>query len=289
VRAISNTTREIFFGVQSLARKIPLCLLLLSCAGCSSIIEGTSQEIMVNTFPAGASCTLLRNGQAIATVSPTPGSALVRKTKYGINVVCNKAGYAQASAIDHSGSAAAAVAGDLLLPGIGWAIDSASGADNKYDSPMSLTLAQEAALPANATATAQPMTPASIPAGYYVMEMPPGMVPPVPLSNGVALGAGAVAMAAPMQSGAAALQAAPMLYYAVSAAPPAQAVSPLANGDAVATSFTQAAPGEMRLIREYPPGFPASAIATQPASALQAVPPAPVTVANIPAGTPQPR
>jgi hypothetical protein len=284
-----------------MARKISFCLLMLSCAGCSSIIEGTSQEILVNTFPAGASCTLLRNGQAIATVSPTPGTALVRKTKFGINVVCNKTGYAQASAVDRSGSAAASVAGDLLFPGIGWAIDSASGADNKYDSPMNLTLAQETASPVATTeagpamkvaqavpaggtapdASAQPVTPAALPAGYYVVAMPPGMTP-VLSPNGIA------------QSGAGAPQAAPMLYYAVSPSPqasrvvaalevapkpamPSSGAPAQASGASVSASATVAdasGRGEMRLVRAYPPGSP---------DAMQAVPPTPVTIAAIPA------
>jgi len=66
-------------------------LLLLS--GCSSIIEGTSQEIMVNTNPAGADCSLQRQGNSIAHIEPTPGAATIKKTKYDITIVCNKDGY----------------------------------------------------------------------------------------------------------------------------------------------------------------------------------------------------
>jgi hypothetical protein len=131
---------------------------LLPAAGCSSIIEGTSQEIQVNTFPSGASCIFLRRGQPIATVAPTPGSALVKKTKDQIKIVCDKPGYASATLADQSGMAAAAAA-DVLLPVLGTAVDSASGADNKYDSPVNLTLAKEAAPPPAPTQAAAPAQP----------------------------------------------------------------------------------------------------------------------------------
>jgi hypothetical protein len=53
-------------------------------AGCSSIIEGRSQEIVINTNPPGATCALVRNDMPIGTVSPTPSAILIEKTKYDI-------------------------------------------------------------------------------------------------------------------------------------------------------------------------------------------------------------
>ena len=69
-----------------------------------------------------------------------PGSALIEKTKHDIWVVCVKLGYQQATYFNHSGAAGATVGNIILGGGIGWIIDSASGADNKYDSPVNLTL-----------------------------------------------------------------------------------------------------------------------------------------------------
>ncbi len=102
--------------------------------GCSSIIEGRSQQIFVNTNPIGADCGLYRQNLRIATVQNAPGSALVEKTKHDIWVVCVKQGYQTATFYNHSGAAGATVGNIILGGGIGWAIDSASGADNKYDS-----------------------------------------------------------------------------------------------------------------------------------------------------------
>lgn len=120
--------------------KYPLLLAALALSACSSIIEGTSQEITVNTNPSGANCSLQREGVSIARIDPTPGSATIKKTKYDITIICNKHGFEQATYLDHSGAAGATVGNIILGGGIGWAIDSASGADNKYDTPVNITM-----------------------------------------------------------------------------------------------------------------------------------------------------
>jgi hypothetical protein len=117
-----------------------VCALALTHGACSSIIEGTSQEITINTNPAGADCSLERQGISIAHVNPTPGATTIKKTKYDIMIICKKEGFADATYLNHSGAAGATFGNIVLGGGIGWAIDSASGADNKYDSPVNITL-----------------------------------------------------------------------------------------------------------------------------------------------------
>lgn len=112
----------------------------VSLGACSSIIEGRSQQILVNTNPAGADCGLYRQNIRIATVQNAPSSALVEKTKHDIWIVCVKQGYQMATHYNHSGAAGATFGNIILGGGIGWAIDSASGADNKYESPVNITL-----------------------------------------------------------------------------------------------------------------------------------------------------
>ncbi len=113
---------------------------LASLSACASVIEGTSQEIMVNTNPAGADCALERQGAVIARVNPTPAATTIKKTKYDITIRCNKAGYQESTYLNHSGSAGATWGNIVAGGGIGWAVDSAAGADNKYDSPVNITL-----------------------------------------------------------------------------------------------------------------------------------------------------
>ena len=52
-------------------------------------------------------------------------------------------GYQKATYHNKSGAAAATFGNIVLGGGIGWAVDSASGADNKYTSPVNITLAPE--------------------------------------------------------------------------------------------------------------------------------------------------
>jgi len=108
-------------------------------SGCASVIEGTSQEIQVNTNPAGANCQFLREGNVIASVQ-TPGGVTIKKTKHDITLKCNKDGYQEATYLNHSGAAGATFGNIVLGGGIGWAIDSASGADNKYDGVVNVSL-----------------------------------------------------------------------------------------------------------------------------------------------------
>ena len=123
-----------------------MAVIAVLCGGCSTIIEGTTQEIYVNTNPAGASCKFVREGRQIATITPTPGAAFVQKTKYDITVLCDREGFEQATYLNHSGAAGATFGNIVLGGGIGWAIDSASGSDNKYDSPVNLTMVPKAAV-----------------------------------------------------------------------------------------------------------------------------------------------
>jgi hypothetical protein len=58
-----------------------------SVSACAAIFSGTSQEIAVNTNPAGASCKFLRQGTSVAEVGSTPGKTTVQKTKYDLDIV----------------------------------------------------------------------------------------------------------------------------------------------------------------------------------------------------------
>jgi hypothetical protein len=146
----------------------------LACAAlgaCSSIIEGTNQEITVNTNPPGADCNLMRQGTSIARVNPTPAAATIQKTKYDITIVCDKDGYQEATYLNHSGAAGATFGNIILGGGIGWAIDSASGADNKYDSPVNITLVPKAAADATGAAPT-PAAPAAPQPASATVAMP---------------------------------------------------------------------------------------------------------------------
>jgi hypothetical protein len=165
--------------------RITAVLACVLVGGCASIIEGRSQQIFVNTNPVGAECGLYRQNLRIATIQNTPSSALIEKTKHDIWIACVKPGYQMATYFNHSGAAGATFGNILLGGGIGWAIDSASGADNKYDSPVNMTLIPlqpgqpegPTVLPVTFTGTppvVQPPQPQPQP------ELPPQPAPPSP-------------------------------------------------------------------------------------------------------------
>ena len=129
-------------------------------SGCATVFEGTSQEISVVTNPPGAVCVFTRQGMEVGRVMNTPGTANIRKSKYDIIVQCSKPGYQDASYLNHSGVTAviaANVAADLLLTaGLSSIVDSADGADNKYDSAVNLSLTPTASVPSPSMAPYKP-------------------------------------------------------------------------------------------------------------------------------------
>ena len=127
------------------SRVLAIGLAALGLWSCSWIVQGTSQDIFVNTTPAGADCILEREGREIATLANTPGTVSVEKTKHDLTITCTKDGYQTATYYNksgwESGSGAGGIALDVLLTlGLSSAIDSATGADNKYKSPVNITL-----------------------------------------------------------------------------------------------------------------------------------------------------
>jgi hypothetical protein len=129
--------------------------------GCGTITQGMSQDIAITSNPPGAHCDLTRKGEHVATLDKTPGSVKVDKTKNDIMLTCTKKGYQEASANLESGYGAGTF-GNIILGGvIGWGIDSATGADNKYPSTATVNLVPvgetaPAATPANTPAASNP-------------------------------------------------------------------------------------------------------------------------------------
>jgi hypothetical protein len=136
--------------------------------GCVSVFEGTSQDISVVTNPGGARCAFKReDGRDMGTVESTPAKLTVRKSKYDLTITCNKEGYQTASYMNNSGvsaTIAANVAVDLLLTaGISSIVDSANGADNKYDSVVNITMIPVLPLATPAALTVPAPAPAPAP------------------------------------------------------------------------------------------------------------------------------
>ena len=148
-------------------------------SACASIIDGTTQQIAIESTPPGATCDFSRQGTVIGQTT-TPGGVVVQKTKHNIQVSCQKEGYETTTATLKSGVAGATWGNIILGGGIGWAIDSASGSDNKYEEYVSVSM-----VPKIAAGGAPPTAPTAAPA---VAAAPPetstatAAAPPAPVS-----------------------------------------------------------------------------------------------------------
>ena len=118
-----------------------LLLLSLSALGaCATIVEGDDQTVTVTTDPAGATCTLTREGETIGVANPTPASVVLEKDSDNVSVICKKDGYFDAgSAL--SSSFQAMTFGNIIFGGlIGVVVDAASGAMHKYPASITISL-----------------------------------------------------------------------------------------------------------------------------------------------------
>lgn len=106
---------------------------------CAAVVDGTSQGITFRSEPPGAECDVERNGQLLRRIVTTE-TIVVDKTKHDIRLRCRKDGYQDAELVVASKTEESAVANILLGGVVGWAIDSAVGADNKYDRYVTITL-----------------------------------------------------------------------------------------------------------------------------------------------------
>jgi hypothetical protein len=143
-----------------------LLLALLPMAACATIVNGTSQDVAINTSPIGAACDVTRQGSHIGSVMATPGSLHVDKSGKDLTISCMKDGFTPAQATQ-APTMSAATLGNVLLGGlVGIAVDASTGANFSYHD-VQLTLQPS-----------QPIAPVAvqadllhiIPAGYHVVR-----------------------------------------------------------------------------------------------------------------------
>ncbi len=113
---------------------------VLALTGCATVFSGVHQSITLQTEPPGARCEVVREGRVIASVETTPGVVNIEKTKYDMNVWCKKDGFVESKGAAQSGNEGATL-GNIVIGGlVGWGVDSALGADNKYPEQVTVNL-----------------------------------------------------------------------------------------------------------------------------------------------------
>ena len=123
-----------------------LAMIVLVAAGlpaCATITTGTSQSLTVLTEPAGAACTLTRDGTIVGVVNPSPGTITISKSTRDVAIRCTRQGNLP-GVTTATPQFQAMTAGNLLLGGvIGLGIDAASGALSYYPANVLVTLPPE--------------------------------------------------------------------------------------------------------------------------------------------------
>lgn len=121
--------------MRAIIRSAVLCgaaALSMTLASCATVVGGTSQDMLVETDPAGARCELRRAGQSVGSITQTPGTITVSRRKEAIEIACVRDGHQDTVEVVESHFGGATV-GNVLLGGlIGIAVDAASGANNVY-------------------------------------------------------------------------------------------------------------------------------------------------------------
>ena len=117
-----------------------ILVLLAAVSSCATIVKGKTQSVTVTTEPPGAICTLIRGGETIAVVNPTPGSISVEKSSDALTVTCKREGY-QDSTGEVGKKFQAMTFGNVIFGGIiGAAVDAGSGAMHEYEPTVTITL-----------------------------------------------------------------------------------------------------------------------------------------------------
>ena len=114
--------------------------LLAGLASCSTVIEGKTQELTINSIPAGADCAVTRKGIVLGRVASTPGTVTIEKNRHDINVICHKPGFEMAGFFNESDVAAAAFGNAVIGGVVGGGVDLATGSANKYTSDVTVVL-----------------------------------------------------------------------------------------------------------------------------------------------------
>jgi len=117
-------------------------VLAACCAGCATIVEGTTQTITVDVSPATGSCIVSRQGEQLGISTPEKRAVTISKSQHDLQFSCSAPGYQSKTDILTSNMAAATVASFFLLDlGI---VDAATGAWKKYPERISVILQPEA-------------------------------------------------------------------------------------------------------------------------------------------------
>ena len=114
--------------------------LFLATVGCATVTRGTMQSVSINTRDVtGAICTLSSQSIGKRTIT-APATISLEKGMYNVEVHCTKECYQDGEGVITS-SLEVMTAGNILIGGVvGVGVDAISGAINKYEPEVEITM-----------------------------------------------------------------------------------------------------------------------------------------------------
>jgi hypothetical protein len=138
--------------------------LMVILTSCASIVEGTDQTIGFNVTPETATCNVLQKGRTIGTLQNGGGQLNVSKSRKDLRIECVAPGYKKQVINMESSASGWGIVGCFLIDLC--ITDYATGALNKYDKAMTITLAKDTTTTGASNRTAfQPLQASSSPPG----------------------------------------------------------------------------------------------------------------------------
>ena len=117
-----------------------LVSLLLALAGCSTVIEGSSQTLTVRTPGASGADCILSSPDGTTYYVRTPGTVGIGKSRKDLTVHCRKAGYRDGIGTLRS-SFDVLTLGNVVTAGLGAGVDAATGAMHEYPKTIDVYMA----------------------------------------------------------------------------------------------------------------------------------------------------
>ena len=132
--------------------RIAMLALVALLPGCATALKGTHDTVALDTVPAGANCTVDRNGDRngdrVGEVAATPGTVRVSKSRHDLHVTSAREGYQTAQTVANPRFNGATFL-NILVGGVpGMVVDAASGANMTYPPEIRLGLAPNPTPPA---------------------------------------------------------------------------------------------------------------------------------------------
>lgn len=115
---------------------MPLMLL----PACATIIDGTEDVVAVSSTPSAAACTVDRQGERVGAVAETPGNFKIDRSRRDLLLTCTKPGFQPAISTVEPSFTGKTFFNFLLGGVVGFAVDAASGANNRYPSHVPVEL-----------------------------------------------------------------------------------------------------------------------------------------------------